>query len=175
MEKINIAVGFRNGEAEILKQGGVDEVLVAYREAELDESFEFVGMLRKPTWYKRNTPKLNAEREAERKIAAEQAEVINSRVELDAEIADAKRAADAIAEANRIEAEAHEAALAEQARLNAEIEKMQREEQESEQAALDAKALASAEAAQDNLAPTAEEEARAAVVADSAPAKGKKK
>lgn len=61
MEKTSIAIAFKGSKMEVLKVGEVPEVLDAYNEAKGDESYDFVGMLRKPRWYKRATPKRSRE------------------------------------------------------------------------------------------------------------------
>lgn len=89
MEKINIAIGYKAGKTTIIAEGGVQEVLDAYNEAKKDESWDFVGMLRKPRWYKRATPKRSleltvqrAKAEAERsRLEAEYAKQEEARIE----------------------------------------------------------------------------------------------
>ena len=172
MEKISIAVGFKNGTPEILKEGKVDEVLVAYREAELDDSFDFVGMLRKPTWYKRNTPKLNKEREEARRRDAEKQEVAVSSADSAEALAESEAQAKAAAQAAKEEDERAAERFAAQSELDAEIAKMEAADRAAFEAEEDERSLATAESIVEP-APSAEEEARAAVVAQSAPTKRK--
>jgi hypothetical protein len=172
MEKISIAVGFKDGIPEILKEGKVDEVLAAYREAELDDSFDFVGMLRKPVWYKRNTPKINKEREAERRKQAERNEVETSGIESAQALSESESQAKAAAQAAKDEDDRAAERFKEQSELNARIAKMEAADRAAFEAEEDERSLATAESIVD-VAPSAEEEARAAVVAQSAPKKKK--
>jgi len=56
-----MTVAFKGDKMEVLATGDVMDCLTAYDEAKADESYDFVGMLRKPTWHKRSTPKRSLE------------------------------------------------------------------------------------------------------------------
>lgn len=145
MEKISIALAWKNGEMNILAAGSADEALAAYREAELDETNDFVGMLRKPVWYKRNTPARNKARAEEALRVIETVEVDASR----AESVEAAKAAQAEAdlayetekEAERLQAERVE----DQLKLNQELAAMEQKERDQQAAADDQKMLAAQE------------------------------
>lgn len=160
MEKTNIALAWKNGEMTILAVGGVDEVLAAYREAEKDESNDFVGMLRKPVWYKRNTPSRNKVRHERSLQDAEVAEVIDIRAESIEEARKAREEAELVyateLEAARLQAERDEAQL----KLNQELAAAE-EKERAAQAAKDDEQLQAAEESIVEPAPTAEQEARA--------------
>lgn len=143
MEKTSIAIAFKGGKMTILATGNVDEVLAAYREAEQDSSNEFVGMLRKPVWYKRNTPARNKVRHEQSLRSAEGAEVLESRSTSQKVAAQAE--SDIAAEL---------AAKEDEARLKAEREKAQGN--------LNANLASMEESERNQRAAAAEEEARLA-------------
>ena len=157
MEKISIAVAFKGGEVTILKVGTPDEALAAYREAELDVANDFVGMLRKPVWYKRNTPARNKVRESERQMKTEVAEVEESRAEslAAAKIAlkEAELAYEIEKEAERLQAERDENQLA----LNLKVAAMEAKERAQGEALEDEKMFAAQESIT-KVAPSAESE-----------------
>jgi hypothetical protein len=157
MEKTSIALAWKNGEMTILATGDADAVLAAYRKAEQDESNDFVGMLRKPQWYKRNTPSRNKVRHEESLKLAELRDVEDSSEEAKAAAEKAHQEALAEYEA-KIEMERLEAIReAAQARLNETLAKME-ETERAQQAAKDDENLALAEASVVEVAPSTEME-----------------
>jgi hypothetical protein len=145
MEKTSIALAWKNGEMKILATGDADSVLAAYREAELDQTNDFVGMLRKPVWYKRNTPARNKARHEESLKVIEKDEVDASRSESQEIAAKAKADADlayeAKVEADRLEAERIE----EQMKLNQGLAEMEQKERDQQAAADDERMFAAQE------------------------------
>lgn len=147
MEKTSIAIAFKGGEMTVLATGDVDGVLAAYRKAELDPTNDFVGMLRKPIWYKRNTPSRNKARHEEALKATEKQEVEESKSESNESAAEARAEVDRIyaekVEADRLQAERDEQTL----KLNIELAEMEAKERAQQQAADDARM----QAAQDSV------------------------
>ena len=105
MKKVIIAVGWKDGECKVLAEGSDAEVLAAYKEAAADPSYDDVGMLRKPRWYKYNSPARNKIREdakalhnarrveaelAQQVADAERIEAVRTRLKEQREIAEAK-------------------------------------------------------------------------------------
>ena len=73
MEKTSLVIGFSGGKATVIACGSVDECSAAYRKEIDADKFEFVGLLRKPAWYKRGKPGLvqKQKEEAHAKLKAE--------------------------------------------------------------------------------------------------------
>jgi len=73
MEKTSLVIGFNGGKATVITCGDVDECSASYRKEIDSDKFEFVGMLRKPSWYKRGKPGLvqKQKEEAHEKLAQE--------------------------------------------------------------------------------------------------------
>lgn len=147
MEKTSIAVSFKGGIMKVLATGGVDEVLAAYREAEKDDTLDFVGMLRKPMWYKRNTPARNKVRHAQALRDAELRDVADSRE------ASVKAKAEAYVEAkSQREAKDEEASLqAERDRVQDELNQNLAQMEEKERAQRAASAEETARLAEESI------------------------
>jgi len=61
MEKTNIVIGFKvedDPNPDIVFCGDIDGCLNAYKEELHGEKYHFLGMLRKPSWFKRGKPPL---------------------------------------------------------------------------------------------------------------------
>lgn len=58
MEKTSLVIGFNGGKATIVACGDVDTCFDAYRKEIDGNNFEFIGLLRKPEWYRRGKPLL---------------------------------------------------------------------------------------------------------------------
>ena len=94
MEKTSLVIGFNDGKATVIARGSVDECSAAYRKEIDADKFEFVGLLRKPTWYKRGKPGL----------VQKQKEDAHAKLRAELEKANVK-AVEAIADADAIESQ----------------------------------------------------------------------
>ena len=83
--KTSIVVIVKSGKTTLSNFDSPDEADAAYVKARDDEGNDFVGFLRKPTWYKRSTPKTSAENIKKEKeaVAKRQEEQEARQAELD--------------------------------------------------------------------------------------------